>query len=295
MNVDFYLAFEEKYRGSSELIQSRLRVYLPFIEQLIKLSTNPQAVDLGCGRGEWFEVLKELEIDFQGVDIDEGMLELSRKKGFKVHKQDAIDFLKELPSNSQMIISGFHIVEHIEFSELQLLVQEAFRVLKPAGLLILETPNPENIIVGTSNFYLDPTHKNPIPPLLLSFLPEYYGFSKIKILRLQDPSLIIPKNEDMTLLDVLSRVSLDYAIVAQKAGNAELMTATNHAFEIEYGVELKDLANRYDRQIEEKIQMAVERIYSSHSWKITKPLRWVITLARKFSVKLKYYLSVIFK
>ncbi len=280
MKTDFYQAFEEKYRGSSELIQTRLRVYFPFIEQLIKLSPDAKAIDLGCGRGEWLALLTEWGIDAQGVDIDEGMLDLARKKGFKVHNQNALTFLNALPDASQLIVSGFHIAEHIAFSDLQQLVQEALRVLQPGGLLILETPNPENIMVGTSTFYLDPTHKNPLPPLLLSFLPEYYGFEKVKILRLQEPSFAIEQCDDITLLDVLSKVSLDYAVVAQKLGKEALMNATQPAFKAEYGQELKKLANLYDQQIDTKIQVAVNRIYLSHSWRITQPLRWVMAQAK---------------
>lgn len=280
MNTDFYQAFEKKYRGSTELIQTRLRVYFPFIEQLVKLSPDATAVDLGCGRGEWLKLLTEWGIDAQGVDIDEGMLALARKQGVKVHNREAIDFLKNLPEASQLIISGFHIAEHINFSQLQHLVQQALRVLKPGGLLILETPNPENIVVGTSTFYLDPTHKNPLPPLLLSFLPEYYGFTKVKILRLQEPSFSLEECEDITLLDVLSRVSLDYAIVAQKSGDSKLMKATQQAFDVNYGLQLKNLANLYDQQIDAKIQVAVNRIYLSHSWRITKPLRWIVKQAK---------------
>ncbi|MDQ7090765.1 MAG: class I SAM-dependent methyltransferase [Methylococcales bacterium] len=276
MKTDFYQAFEEKYRGSSELIQTRLEVYFPFIESLIKLSPKANAVDLGCGRGEWLALLKEWGIDAQGVDLDEGMLDLARKKGFNVQNKEAIAFLNSLADASQLIVSGFHVAEHIPFADLQQLVQEALRVLQPGGLLILETPNPENIVVGTSTFYLDPTHKNPLPPLLLSFLPEYYGFDKVKILRLQEPSFAIEQGDDITLLDVLSRVSLDYAIVAQKLGQDELMTATQPAFEANYGQELKKLANLYDQQIDAKIQVAVNRIYLSHSWRITQPLRWVM-------------------
>jgi O-antigen chain-terminating methyltransferase len=280
MKTDFYQAFEKKYRGSTELIQTRLRVYFPFIEQLIQLSPEAKGVDLGCGRGEWLELLTEWGIDAQGVDIDEGMLELARKTGAKVHQQDAVEFLNVLPESSQMIVSGFHLAEHIEFSQLQQLVEQAFRVLKPGGVLILETPNPENIIVGTANFYLDPTHKNPLPPLLLSFLPEYYGFDKIKIVRLQEPAFAFKAEDTIALLDVLSRVSLDYAIVAQKLGNPELMAATNSAFKAQYGLQLKDLANLYDQRIDTKIQRAINHIYLSHSWRITQPFRWIATKAR---------------
>ncbi|MGE9641913.1 class I SAM-dependent methyltransferase, partial [Escherichia coli] len=78
------------------------------------------------------------------------------------------------------------MVEHIGFANVQLLIEESFRVLKPGGLLILETPNPENIVVASSSFYLDPTHTQPIPNQLLAFLTEYTGFNRTKILRLQE-------------------------------------------------------------------------------------------------------------
>ena len=170
----FYRAFEDKFRGSRELIKSRLNAYISFILPFKELYENPQAIDLGCGRGEWLELLKEQGFDAQGVDLDEGMLTACIERGLKVQLADALTVLRSLPNESQTIVSAFHLVEHIPFSDLQILIQEALRVLKPAGLLIMETPNPENIVVATNNFYLDPTHTRPIPPQLLSFLPEYY-------------------------------------------------------------------------------------------------------------------------
>ncbi len=79
----------------------------------------------------------------------------------------------------------------------------------------METPNPENIVVATRDFYLDPTHQRPIPPQLLSFLPEFYGFARTKIIRLQE-SKDLEMRADLTLQDVLSGASPDYAVVAQK-------------------------------------------------------------------------------
>ena len=133
------------------------------------------------------------------------------------------------------------------------MVGEALRVLKPCGLLILETPNPENIVVGTTNFYFDPTHQRPLPPQLLSFLPEYFGFERVKILRLQE-SVELATELSPTLLDVLMGVSPDYAVVAQKTGEPELMSATSKVFESDFGLTLECLANRYDQQAEERVQ-----------------------------------------
>jgi SAM-dependent methyltransferase len=248
MSDDFYRAFEERHRGSRELIKSRQRVYLPFIEPLLFLYEGAKAIDLGCGRGEWLELIKEAGFDAHGVDLDDGMLEACRELGLNVATKDAISALKELPDESQIIVSGFHIAEHIHFSDLQLLVQDALRVLKPGGLLILETPNPENIIVGTVNFYLDPTHQRPLPPELLYFLPEYYGFSRVKLIRLQEDK-VLAVSEKITLHDVLGGVSPDYAVVAQKSAEGSLLACNSDAFAQEYGLTLGSLAEKFNQQL----------------------------------------------
>ncbi|UUZ66973.1 class I SAM-dependent methyltransferase [Polaromonas sp. P2-4] len=204
MSQDFYRALEEKFRGSREEIKSRLHVYLPFARALFKLYSSVSAVDLGCGRGEWLELLDAEGIEAQGIDLDGAMLESCHALGLRAEIGDAISLLKRLPDESQCIVSGFHIAEHLAFADLQTLVQESLRVLKPAGLLILETPNPENIAVGTSNFYLDPTHQRPLPPLLLAFLPEHYGFGRVKTLRLQEWSGLASSSH-LSLLTVLPR------------------------------------------------------------------------------------------
>lgn len=252
---DFYHAFEYRYRGSRELIKSRLRVYVPFVEPLKSACSAHKAIDLGCGRGEWLELLQELGYDARGVDLDDQMLSACRQLGLNVQTEDVIGFLKALPSESQLVVSAFHLVEHIPFADLQTLVQEALRVLRPGGLLIMETPNPENIVVGATNFYLDPTHQRPIPPQLLSFLPEYYGFSQVKTLRLQEPKALA-SDKSPSLIDVFKGVSPDYAIVAQKGGDESTIAATRNAFATEYGLTLENLAARYDDHAERRVTEA---------------------------------------
>ena len=78
------------------------------------------------------------------------MLRVCYEMGLAVSNQDALVFLTKAPSASLDIISGFHIAEHLEFSQLVTLVKESLRALRPGGLLILETPNSENINVATS-------------------------------------------------------------------------------------------------------------------------------------------------
>jgi SAM-dependent methyltransferase len=258
---NFYRAFEDRYRGSRELILGRFKVYLDFLTPLKGLFKNASAIDLGCGRGEFLEVLLSAGFKAKGVDLDAGMLQACTELKLPAEKGDALAFLAKLPKQSQVVVSAFHVVEHIPFEQLQTLVAEAYRVLKPGGILILETPNPENITVATANFYLDPTHQRPIPPLLLSFVGEYAGFERVKVLRLQElPTLREKQNVD--LADVLSGVSPDYSIVAQKAGSEKATAALHSAFTKDYGLSANELAARYEnfhqRSIEQLGQADLE-------------------------------------
>jgi O-antigen chain-terminating methyltransferase len=297
MTDGFYRAFEERWRGSRDLVKSRLHVYLRFVAPLMGLHPDAKAIDLGCGRGEWLELLKETGIDAQGVDLDDGMLAACRQLGLKVQTQDAIVFLKSIPDASQAVVSGFHIIEHLPFDSLQELVKETLRVLKPGGLLILETPNPENLVVGTSAFYLDPTHQRPIPPQLLEFLTEYAGFKRSKIMRLQE-SPELATTPEITLLGVLNGASPDYAVVAQKNGPEELFVELQAAFDAEYGLTMEMLANRFQDQAEARAMQAEARATQAEARatqaevransslrRITAPLCWLAGLVRRITTK----------
>ena len=94
----FYLAFEERYRGTRELIALRLEVYLPFVQPLKSLYETPEILDLGCGRGEWLELMQKNGFLAKGVDLDEGMLMACRELNLDVCQADALDYLRELDS-----------------------------------------------------------------------------------------------------------------------------------------------------------------------------------------------------
>ena len=263
-STDFYRAFEDRYRGSRELIRTRLQAYQPFIAPLLCVYQSPNAIDLGCGRGEWLELLQGAGFAPQGVDLDADMLAACTERGLPVTLGDALAHLQNMGDASQCIVSGFHIAEHLAFDYLKALVQQAFRVLKPGGLLILETPNPENVVVGTSSFYLDPSHLRPIPPMLLSFLPEYYGFARVRTVRLQESPELHQRN-DVRLMDVLTGVSPDFAIVAQKAATPAILARFDAAFAAPHGIELHELADRFDSTLARRMSAIEQRLYHAES------------------------------
>ncbi|CAN7708061.1 class I SAM-dependent methyltransferase [Duganella sp. LjRoot269] len=249
MSAGFYRAFEDRYRGARAIIKDRLRAYLPFIAPLATLQQPPAALDLGCGRGEWLELLGEQGFHARGVDLDEGMLAACRERGLDVELGDAIACLRALPDRSLALVSAFHLVEHIPFELLQALVAEAQRVLLPGGLLIMETPNPENLVVGASSFYLDPTHLRPLPPQLLAFVTEFGGFGRHKVVRLQEEAGL-RGDAPVGLINVLDGVSPDYAVVAQKDAGGAVLAPFEAAFGAGYGLALAQLAQRFEQRLE---------------------------------------------
>ena len=304
MNNNFYKSLEDKFRGSRDLIKERLTIYLPFLEVFKNIEQNVNVVDVGCGRGEWLQLLQENGIDAFGVDTDEGMLENAKKFGLNVKLIDAIEYLKSLDDESLYAISGFHIAEHLDFELLKELVKESFRVLKPAGLLILETPNPENIKIATCDFYLDPTHIKPIPPNLLSFLPEFYGFKRTKILRLQEDNEL--KNSDfVSIHKIIQGASPDYAVVAQKSAKTETLELFDEVFAKDYGLQIDTLMSKFEERLENmqkninmlvtsknqleehlahinQLELQILSLLNSKSWKITAPLRKFADFLRWF-------------
>jgi 2-polyprenyl-3-methyl-5-hydroxy-6-metoxy-1,4-benzoquinol methylase len=182
----FYVAFEDRFRGSREEITARIKNYLTFVVQANVGRESSPILDLGCGRGEWLQLLKESGYIVRGVEINKVMVNECHSRGLEVIELDAIEYLQSLPEASLGAVTGFHIIEHLPFPQLLKLLTEVVRVLKPQGLVIFETPNPQNVLVGSNNFYIDPTHLNPLPSPLSKFLLEHAGLEKVEIIN-QNP------------------------------------------------------------------------------------------------------------
>lgn len=219
-----YPAFEEVLRGPESVIRERARGYLVDVEKVAQLGP---LLDLGCGRCEWLSLLRESGIDAYGIDTNEQFVKSGIERGLDARLADAVEHLKSLPEGKLGAITAFHLVEHIGTDAVIELLDLSIRALQPGGLLVLETPDPENLVVGASSFYLDPTHLHPIPPKLLEFLVRSRGFSDVEIRELKrEPSVEFTVDSSAPWSDDVKRIweyvatringPEDYAVLARR-------------------------------------------------------------------------------
>ena len=215
---EFYVALEERFRGSRDEVMALQR---PYLDDLASLAgqTVP-LVDIGSGRCEWLELLRERGIPAYGIDTNAFMAEIGRSRGLDVRTGDAVAHLEALPEGSVSAVTAFHLVEHLETPAVMRLLDAALAALRPGGWLLLETPNPTNLIVGAAAFYLDPTHLRPVHPQLLGFIVEERGFTKVET-RYLHPSRegALQSELDGDLADDIRWALFgpqDYAVIARK-------------------------------------------------------------------------------
>lgn len=215
-----YVAFEDVFRGERNEIKARQSAYLPLLRDKGIGTAEMPLLDVGCGRGEWIELLKDHGMTAVGIDNNELMIEYCRSVGLDVLQADALTHLKSVPSSSLGAVSSFHMVEHLPFEITLEFVDEALRVLKPGGVVILETPNCRNLLVASYTFHLDPTHLKPLPSPMLRFFVEARGFCDVRVLELNPNSSAIYFPDDgkgtMNRLNDLFFGPQDYAVIGVK-------------------------------------------------------------------------------
>ena len=220
-----YPAFEDVFRGSARAVGELLSEYLP---DVLALDRQGPLVDLGSGRGEWLEILAAAGVEAYGVDVSQDFVDQCQERGLKVVLADACDHLAGLVERSVSAVTAFHLVEHVGIDRLVQLIDLAVRALEPGGLLIFETPNPDNLVVGSSSFYLDPSHRRPIPPALLAFLLEARGLADVEVRllhpnsagNLTTPATTAPWSDDLApLVEALNTRFFgpqDYAVIGRR-------------------------------------------------------------------------------
>jgi len=167
-NTNYFL-FEERFRGSREDIKKRQLAFLPYFEKCSRV------LDIGCGRGEFLEILKNHDIGGIGVDSDPDMRAYCRSRQLEVEHSDAIAYLETLEEKSLDGIFIDQVVEHLEPDYLIRLLALCYQKMKFGYYIVIETVNPLSF-VSFVNFYIDMTHKRPVHPETLQYLLSAAGF-----------------------------------------------------------------------------------------------------------------------
>lgn len=170
-----YLGFEDQFRGSEEEIRGRQRDYVAYF------AGASDVLDIGCGRGEFLELLKQDGITARGLDLNPEMVEVCKERGLDVTNTDARSYLRGLPDASLGGIIALQVIEHLEPSYLAETLALAYDKLRPGGRMVLETINPACWIAFFESFIRDLTHQKPIHPETLQYLLQANGFAKVEI------------------------------------------------------------------------------------------------------------------
>jgi SAM-dependent methyltransferase len=228
-----YVGFENQFRGSQAAIRERQESYLPYFRGL------SDVLDVGCGRGEFVELLAAHGITARGIDVNHEMAEVCRARGLDVSEADVVSYLAAIEDASLGGLFAAQVVEHLEPAYLLRFLELAFHKLRPGGRLVLETLNPACWVAFFESYIRDITHAWPLHPETLKYLVVASGFSRAEIEyrspvppqdRLQP--ILVPGGADAALADLAETFNanveklnarmftyMDYAVVAEK-GNA---------------------------------------------------------------------------
>ena len=206
-----YARFAERFRGSEEYVKAGQQFYLPYFEGCRNV------LDIGCGRGEFLEMMQAAGVPAKGIDLSPESVATTRHKGLDAEIADLFVYLEALPEASLDGIFCSQVVEHLPPDRLPEMIRLCATRLQRNGVLAIETPNPECLAIFATHFYLDPTHHRPVPHPLLAFYLEEFGVGNIEVRKLS------PAVDSMPALAALPEEfrlaffgGLDYAILGRK-------------------------------------------------------------------------------
>ena len=169
-----YFDFENHFRGSREAIIENQAHYLRFFQGC------SDVIDIGCGRGEFLELLKRNHIHAIGVDTYIPFVKYCTEQGLNVINMDGNQYLEQVEQVDGIFVG--QVVEHMPVEAIIKLAKLAYEKLKPGSFIIAETPNPTSLAIFTNAFYMDPSHEKPVHPLTLKYIFEKAGFQKVEFI-----------------------------------------------------------------------------------------------------------------
>lgn len=174
-----YHRFQKEFRGDEKILKQRQQPYISKMKEILKDKSGINALDLACGDGVLVGLQKEAGFNAKGVDSNYYMVEEAKANGLDVVHDDAFKFLKESGDDSYDAISALQFIEHLKPDELESLLSDIYRVLKPNGICLLETLNPHTI-QSHKWFHFDLTHQKLVFPEMLELVAKTQGFEIVE-------------------------------------------------------------------------------------------------------------------
>jgi len=206
-----YGRFAERFRGTEEYVKAGQQIYLPHFRACRNV------LDIGCGRGEFLEMMQAAGIPAKGIDLDAESVATCRHKTLDAEAADLFVYLENLPEASLDGIFCSQVVEHLPPDRLPEMIRLCASRLQRNGVIAIETPNPECLAIFATHFYLDPTHQRPVPHPLLAFYLEEFGVGNIEVRKLSPAADSMPSVKSLPE-DFREAFfgGLDYAILGKK-------------------------------------------------------------------------------
>lgn len=185
----YYWAFEGRMRGDADSVAERLRQYERFAVPLRDRLANADAaaaeaplwLDLGCGFGEFCELLREWGWRVQGVDTSPAAIDACRDKGIDATLAEADVYLETRRGEQPAAVSAIQLIEHIPRGEWIGLFRRVHSLLRPGGAMLIETINALNLEAVAAYFVADVTHTWPGHPETLRLMAEHAGFDDAQV------------------------------------------------------------------------------------------------------------------
>lgn len=193
---------ETIYNEKSKPLTEYPKKLINYLIKRFKLEKKQKVLELGCGRGEFLNEFEEFGLDAYGVDISNYCKNFFPKLKFK--ETDMANEKLPFDNNFFDIIYSKSIIEHFYYPDK--VFKEAYRVLKPGGLIITLTPEWKYIY---KSFYDDFTHRVPFTKTSLRDIHEMYNFKDTQVESFIQLPIIFDKNNFnifFKLLSILTRI-----------------------------------------------------------------------------------------
>jgi 2-polyprenyl-3-methyl-5-hydroxy-6-metoxy-1,4-benzoquinol methylase len=211
-------AFTAHFRGVTDDMAAR---YADLAELFV--GCDP-VLDIGFGRGEFLELLRDLGVEASGIEYEQVLVDLARERGLRAERGKAVEYLSGIEDDSLGGVVMIQVIEHLSPQHVLDVVKLLGEKVRRGGRVVIETVNPTSLYTYAHAFWVDPDHVRPVHPTFLGFLFAEAGFASVERVD-RSP---VPSDETLELLpgddETAKRVNANFERI-----NALLFGAQDYA------------------------------------------------------------------